>query len=341
MREACVAKSKICVSILQSKQRNIYTPNHRQVHMSISVCVIGVGGVGEAIAHTFVAQELCSVLFLKDANFEKAQGVAMDFNHANALTHCKVTAVSDWKYVPREIDFVFITAGVRQKPGESRRDLCDRNAEIMKAIVPGISEHSPYAKIIVVSNPCDVMTRIAQTLAGPANIVFGSGTFLDTCRLRSLIASKFNIRAQDVHNAFVLGEHGDSSVLYTRYATVSHIPLAKMMEEDELRDFHTQVIDSAEQVIQRKGYTSTAISFACAEILRAMLHREHTIMPLSVNVKSHINGVSEDVCLSVLCTINREGVFVFEKHGMRKQESRQLAKTAEQLIALQRRDVRR
>ncbi len=218
---------------------------------------------------------------------------------------------------------VVITAGVRQNVGESRRDLLARNVGVFRAIVPPLARASPGAVFLVVSNPVDVMTYVTWRLSGlPASQVIGSGTFLDTSRLRVLVAQRFGLSAMSVH-ATIIGEHGDASVPVWTGATAGGIPLEALgaltgeassagsaTESGSAplpyQQLHEQVKAAAASVIKLKGYTNWAIGAAVENIARCVLHDEHRAMPVSVNVRGHY-GVTEDTYLSLPSIVGAAG----------------------------------
>jgi L-lactate dehydrogenase len=206
---------------------------------------------------------------------------------------------------------VIVTAGAAQKPGESRLSLVERNVSIMKNIMPNILAFSPEATICIVSNPCDLMTAVAAKIAGPSvppGRIFGSGTCLDSSRLRSILAKKLNIDAMAV-TGYVIGEHGDSSVPVWSSVSVGGVPLlAAGQAPTELHnEMHKDVVNSAYEVIARKGYTNWAVGLTGAYISNAVLDDTRHIMPVSTCIRG-MHGVTEDVFLSMPCSIGSHGV---------------------------------
>jgi L-lactate dehydrogenase len=213
--------------------------------------------------------------------------------------------------VSSDSHLVIITAGAAQKPGESRLNLVEKNVSIMKQIIPKVLAFSPNAAICIVSNPCDLMTAIAAKIAGPsipAGRIFGSGTCLDSSRLRSLLSKKLNIDASAV-SGYVIGEHGDSSVPVWSSVRVGGVPLLQQGQEpSQIHDnMHREVVNSAYDVIQRKGYTNWAVGLTGAYIGRAILDDTRQIMPVSTCVRG-MNGIEEDVFISMPCSLGSSGV---------------------------------
>src|SRR5512140_2837497 len=181
------------------------------IHRPVRVAVVGAGNVGATFAHTLLLSGLASEIVLIDANRRKAEGEAMDLNHAVPLTQPARVWVGDYKDCTGSIVTV-ITAGAAQKPGETRLDLAARNVDIFRQIVPNIVENNPNGIILVATNPVDVLSYATWKMSGlPKDRVFGSGTILDTARFRFLLSQFFGVDARSVH-AFIIGEHGDSEV---------------------------------------------------------------------------------------------------------------------------------
>jgi L-lactate dehydrogenase len=214
--------------------------------------------------------------------------------------------------VSADSHLVIITAGAAQKAGESRLNLMERNVGIMKSVVPKVLAFSPEASVCIVANPVDVMTAVAAKIAGPTippGRIFGSGTCLDSSRLRSLIAKKLNnVDASDV-SGYVIGEHGDSSVPVWSSVRVGGVPLLKRDElPSQIHDnLHKEVVDSAYDVIEKKGYTNWAVGLTGAYIGRAVLDDTRQIMPVSTCVRG-MYGIEEDVFASIPCSIGSTGV---------------------------------
>jgi L-lactate dehydrogenase len=227
------------------------------------VSIIGCGQVGLAIAYAILNQELCGTLALVDIDSKKLEGEAKDFLQGSAFhQRISIEASSDYA-VSKNSHLVIITAGAAQRPGESRLGLVERNTKIMGMVVPKVLENSPEAAICIVSNPCDVMTAVAAKIAGPSvpvGRIFGSGTCLDSSRLRSLIAQSLDLDPKNIHG-YVIGEHGDSSIAVWSSVRVGALPLLKEDEEPDetLKCLHREVVHSAGDVIKLKGYTNWAI----------------------------------------------------------------------------------
>ena len=198
-----------------------------------------------------------------DIATQKLEGEAKDFQQGSAF-HQHTTILASDKYdVSADSDLVIITAGLAQKPGETRLSLVGRNAKIMKMIMPQVLKYSPNASILIISNPCDIMTAIAAKIAGPdfpQGKVFGAGTCLDSSRLQTFIAQSMDLDPRNVHG-YIIGEHGDSSIPVWSSVRVGALPLLKPGQEPDeiLLDIHKAVVNCAYDVINLKGYTNWAI----------------------------------------------------------------------------------
>lgn len=234
---------------------------HHLGHKKVSI--IGCGQVGMATAYSFLNQATAGTIALVDMNREKLLGEAKDLEQGSAFhQHVRILA-SDEYSVTQESHLVIVTAGAAQKPGESRLNLLERNVEIMKNVIPKVLAFSPSAAICIVANPCDILTAVASKIAGPSvppGRIFGSGTCLDSSRLRSLISKRLDLDASTVQG-YILGEHGDSSVPIWSSVKVGGVPLVSAGQEpgDVHDEMHRTVVESAYDVIERKGSTNWAI----------------------------------------------------------------------------------
>jgi L-lactate dehydrogenase len=243
--------------------------------------------------------------------------------------------------VSADSDVVIVTAGVAQKPGESRLSLLERNAEIMSHVIPEVLKYSPRATICIASNPCDIMAAVAAKLAGPtvaAGRVFGSGTCLDTSRLQSLIGNMLDIDAQNVHG-YVVGEHGDSSVALWSSVRVGgasyyETPWTQGDAAAVQAAMHKHIVDSAYEVIEKKGYTNWAIGMTGAYLCKAVMRDERRITTVSTCVRG-IHGIEHDVFLSMPCTVGASGVRRVVNVPMTEHEIEQFKRTAESIWTVQ------
>ncbi|XP_010941130.1 L-lactate dehydrogenase A [Elaeis guineensis] len=316
------------------------SPTKRQIKIS----VIGTGNVGMAIAQTILTQDLADELALVDAKPDKLRGEMLDLQHAAAfLPRTKICASPDYA-VTAASDLCIITAGARQIAGESRLDLVQRNLALFREIVPPLARYSPDALLLVVSNPVDVLTYIAWKLSGfPPNRVIGSGTNLDSSRFRFLLADHLEVNAQDVQ-AYMVGEHGDSSVALWSSISVGGVPVLSSLEKHQiayeaevLESIRKAVVGSAYEVIRLKGYTSWAIGYSVASLARSLLRDQHRIHPVSLLAKGFY-GIPDDheVFLSLPARLGRGGVLSVANVQLTDEESNRLRSSAHTLWEIQR-----
>ncbi|CAL9060935.1 unnamed protein product [Musa banksii] len=317
-------------------------PSPTKRHTKISV--VGAGNVGMAIAQTILTQHLADELALVDAKPDMLRGEMLDLQHAAAfLPHTKILASTDYS-VTAGSDICIITAGARQLPGETRLSLLQRNLALFKQIVPPVAKHSPGALLVVVSNPVDVLTYIAWKLSGfPPNRVIGSGTNLDSSRFKFLLAEHLEVNAQDVQ-AYMVGEHGDSSVALWSSISVGGVPILSQLTKDKaameqgvLERIRKAVVESAYEVIRLKGYTSWAIGYSVASLARSLLRDQHRIHPVSLLAKGFY-GIPEDheVFLSLPAQLGRSGVLSVANIQLSEEEAARLRRSADTLWELQR-----
>lgn len=298
---------------------------------ALKVSIIGCGHVGVTTAYTMLLDGTPSEIVLLSRDKDKAIGEALDLEHALPfLDAVTITPTDDYADI-KDSKFVVITAGAAQKPGQTRLDLVETNIKILKSIIPKIVEASPDAVILIVSNPVDVLTFVANKMEGvkPGKI-FGSGTILDTARLRFHLAEKLKVNPSSIH-AYILGEHGDSSFPVFSSATVGGQPINELKEFDpeEAKKAFTQARDAAYKIINAKGATFYAIATAVTEIMDAVLRDEKKVLPVSVPIND-FHGVS-DVALSVPCIIGKNGVERQLQISMDENEMKLLKKSADVL----------
>ncbi|MGE5608765.1 MAG: L-lactate dehydrogenase [Bacillota bacterium] len=277
------------------------------------IAIIGAGSVGATIAYASLIRGVAKQIVLQDVNKQKVEAEVLDLNHGMQFVPMATVAGSDDLEICHDADVIVITAGAKQKAGQTRMDLAAANAEICRKIVPRLVELSPRAILLLVTNPVDVITYVTLKISGlPAQRVFGSGTVLDSSRFRFLIAKRLKVAVQNVH-AYVAGEHGDSEIPLWSSATVGNIPLhawavpghGKLSVRDRAEIFDN-VKNAAYQIIHGKGATNYAIGLAAARILEAILRDESRVLPVS-SLTNDFYGIS-DVCLSLPSIVNRSGV---------------------------------
>ena len=277
------------------------------------IAIIGAGSVGATIAYACLIRGVGKQIALYDINRQKVEAEVLDLNHGMQFVPMATVEGSDDLEVCRGADVVVITAGAKQKPGQTRMDLAATNVNIFRQIVPKLVEMSPDTILLMVSNPVDVLTYAALKMSGlPARRVLGSGTVLDSSRFRFLIAKRLTVAVQNVH-AYIAGEHGDSEIPLWSSATVGNVPLhqwavaghGKLSGRDRTEIFET-VKGAAYRIIQGKGATNYAVGLATTRIIEALLNDENQVLPVS-SLLTDYHGIS-DVCLSVPSIVNRGGV---------------------------------
>jgi L-lactate dehydrogenase len=255
---------------------------------------------------------LFSEIAMIDADMEKAEGEAMDISHGIPFArHMRIYAgtYDDVK----DAGIVIITAGANQKPGETRLDLVHKNVGIFKSIIPQITSRNFEGILLVVANPVDILTRVAQKLSGlPENRVIGSGTVLDTGRLKYRLSDHLQVDSKSIH-AFIIGEHGDSEIVAWSSANVSGVPLSNFCEmrghyehreaENEIAE---KVKNSAYDIIQRKRATYFGVAMAVKRICEVIVRNEEAILPVSTAMHGE-HGI-DDVVLSMPCVVGRNGI---------------------------------
>lgn len=315
-------------------------PSPTKRHTKVSV--IGAGNVGMAIAQTILTQDLIDELALVDSKPDKLRGEMLDLQHAAAfLPRTRILSSVDYS-VTAHSDLCIVTAGARQIPGESRLNLLQRNVALFSAIIPPLARHSPDAILLIVSNPVDVLTYVAWKLSGfPSNRVIGSGTNLDSSRFRFLIADHLDVNAQDVQ-AFIVGEHGDSSVALWSSISVGGVPVLSFLEKQEipyeketLEKIHKAVIGSAYEVISLKGYTSWAIGYSVANLARTLLRDQRRIHPVSVLAKGFYGIGDGEVFLSLPAQLGRGGVLGVTNVNLTDEEAQRLKDSSEAILEVQ------
>jgi L-lactate dehydrogenase len=281
------------------------------------VSIIGTGNVGSTFAYTLMLSGLASDIVLVDINKKKSEGEMMDLNHAMPFSRPATIFSGDYDDC-KDSDIVVITAGLAQKPGETRLQLVEKNTEIFKTIIPAISKATPEAIIIVVSNPVDILTYVTLKISGlPKERIIGSGTTLDTARFRFELGNAFGIDPRNVH-AYIIGEHGDSEVPVWSLANVAGVrltdfcPLCGMnYDQEEMNKLFEKTKTAAYKIIAANGATYYAIASGTLHIVESSLRNEKSVMTVSTLVDDYY-GVS-DVCISVPAIISRSGVREFMK----------------------------
>ena len=277
------------------------------------VAVVGAGSVGATIAYACLIRGVGKTIALYDHDAHKVRAEVLDLNQGMQFVSMATVVGSDDVAVTADADVVVVTAGAKQRPGQSRLDLAAVNVEMLRSLVPRLVELSPKALFLMVTNPVDVLTYAAVQFGGLAGgRVFGSGTLLDSSRLRLLIADHCGVAVQSVH-AFVVGEHGDSELALWSRASIGPVPVEQWsapgctpFDEVTRTMFARKVVNAADEIIRGKGATNYAIGLATARILEATLYDESSVLPVSSMLEGQY-GI-DDVCLSLPCIVNRAGV---------------------------------
>ena len=305
--------------------------------MNNKVTIIGAGSVGATIAYTLVVDSPVSEIVLIDVNHDKARGEALDIKQATPFL--SPTKVYEGTYEDAEgSDIVVITSGIGRKPGQSRIDLAQTNVDIIKSIAPEIVKHAPNAIYVIVANPVDVLTYVFAKVTGlPKRQVLGSGTILDTIRLRTRLSELYSINQKQVH-AYVLGEHGDTSFVAWSTADITGIPLNDYddaltnktvlpitpYQREEVEDY---VRKSGGKIIAGKGATFYGIAASVCHIVKCIYSGADTVMTLSTLLEGEY-GIS-DVCLSTLCVLGNSGILSTLAPKMSDDETEKFRSSAE------------
>lgn len=279
------------------------------------VALVGTGMVGMSYAYSMLNQGICDELVLIDINRKRAEGEAMDLNHGLAFSgsHMKIYA-GEYKDCT-DADIVVICAGVAQKPGETRLDLLKRNASVFRSIIQPVTESGFNGLFLVATNPVDIMTRITYEISGfnPKRVI-GSGTTLDTARLRYLLGESLRVDPRNVH-AYVIGEHGDSEFVPWSQAMIATKPIMSLCgtggEEDmvsrqELKQIEEEVRTAAYKIIEAKQATYYGIGMSLTRITRAIFSDENSVFTVSAMLKGEYG--QSDVYAGVPCIINKNGI---------------------------------
>ncbi len=302
------------------------------------ITIIGSGSVGSTIAYTMTVSGLASEIVMIDINSSKALGEALDI--AQGVPFSVPCSVYAGTYEDAKgSDIVVITSGVPRKVGQSRLELAQVNIDVTKKIIPEITKHAPDAVYVIVSNPVDILTYVFNKCSDiPENRIIGSGTILDTARVRARLSEYYSISQKNVH-AYVLGEHGDSSFIPWSLANISNIPIAECNKSFNIKNGLSSELNYAEieeyvrksggRVIEQKGATFYAVSASVCHLCKCLLGSMDSTM--TVSTMMHGEYGIDDVCLSVLCTAGSKGIQGKVMLPLNDNEIRLLQHSAEQL----------
>lgn len=303
---------------------------------SRKVAVIGTGFVGSSTAFALMESGLFSEMVLLDADKSRAEGEAMDISHGLPFARPMKITAGEYEDL-HDAAIIVITAGAGQKPGETRLDLVKKNVSIFHSIIPEIVKYNTEGILLIVANPVDILTYVAAKLSGfPENRVFGSGTTLDSARLKYLLGEHLSVDARSVH-AWIIGEHGDSQIAAWSSANVSGVPLNDFCEmrgyldhEENMRSIADDVKNSAYSIIEKKKATYYGVAMAVRRICEAIIRDEKSILPVS-SIQHGLYGI-EGVSLSMPSIVGKDGVERTIPVSLNETEEVELKKSA---VALQ------
>jgi L-lactate dehydrogenase len=303
----------------------------------VRIAVVGAGNVGATFAYSLVLSGLASEIVLIDADHARAEGQAMDLDHAVPFNRPVRVWAGDYDDCKGAL-VTMISAGANQKPGETRLDLLKRNVAVFRSVISKVAAVNEEGIILVATNPVDVLTYAAYKISGLSRRrVFGSGTILDTARFRTLLANHFDVDARSLH-AHIIGEHGDSEVPVWSLANIAGVRLADLQgegwaryEPDAMEEIFRKTRDAAYHIIERKGATYYAVASGLLRIVEAIVRDQSTVLSASSLLTGQY-GMS-NVCLSLPTVINRLGVARVLQLDLDESEREKLTRSAEILSA--------
>ncbi|QFG68197.1 L-lactate dehydrogenase [Ornithinimicrobium pratense] len=301
-----------------------------------TVAVIGAGSVGATIAYTALVRGTARRVVLHDINAAKLKAEVLDISHGLSFTPMGSIDGSDDVEICRDARVVVVTAGAKQQPGQSRMELAESTVLLTKKLMPRLLEVAPDATYIMVTNPVDVVTTAALRMTGmPPEQLFGSGTVLDSSRLRYGIADTIGVAVQNVH-AYVVGEHGDTEFPLWSSASVGGVPLVDwsrrhggVLDEDARDAIAHDVVHAAYQIIEGKGATNYAVALACCQIVESVLRDERRVLPVSTMLTGDY-GI-DGVCLSIPTVVGSGGAMERLQVPMSDAERRLLRQSADSI----------
>lgn len=293
------------------------------------IAIIGAGSVGTTTAYALILQNIDAEIILADINEVRCHGEVLDLSDARAL-YGQPQVRTGTAHDVRQADIIIIAAGLRQKPEQARRELFDANKKVVIDIIEQIKPLQTHAIIIMVSNPLDALTMVAQKISGlPRNQVFGTGTFLDSQRLRELVSGRIGINEKSIH-AYILGEHGDTQFPAWSTARIAGKPLLDYIQcsEKDLDDIAHAVKNKAYEIISCKGATFFGIAACVSAICRTILADEKRVTPLSCYIEKF------DVCLSMPVVLGARGIEQILDVPLNAKEEQQLVDSAQSIRTL-------
>jgi len=320
--------------------RNLDKNVSMPVEQNTKVAIVGMGSVGTAIAYACLIRVSAGALALYDVNSTKVRAEVLDLKHGSQFVpHCRISG-SDDIAVTAGSAVVIVTAGAKQKPGQSRLELAAANVAMAQTLIPQLLAHSPEAVVIFVTNPVDVVTFAAtRSVDAAPGHVFGSGTVLDSSRFRYLIAQQADLAVGNVHG-LIVGEHGDSEISLWSSVSVGGVPATEfrrdgvlVFDEQNRRRISTDVVNAAYEIIAGKGATNLAIGLSSARIIEAVLGDQHRVLPVST-VQQGAHGIS-GVALSLPTVVSAHGAGQVLEVPLSESESQGLQASATTLRAAQ------
>ncbi len=302
------------------------------------VSIIGSGNVGTRYAYSLIIKGLARQIVMIDINKKRLEGDVMDLSHGAPYVPPVEIVSGDYPDI-KDSDLIVITAGRNQTPQETRLDLIKDNIQIFQKIIPEIVRIAPSALLLIATNPVDILSYAAYKISGkPSNQVIGSGTVLDTARFRYLLGKCCNLDARNVH-AYILGEHGDTEFAVWSSAMIGGTAIKKYCSiceianecdpERKLNGIFEEVRDSGYKIVERKGETSYGIGLALARITQAILHDEHTILPVSILIEDYL-GIN-DVYLSLPAVLCKNGIKKILQIEFNSEEQEKFKKSAQKM----------
>lgn len=297
--------------------------------------IIGCGFVGSSSAFSLMQSGLFSEIVLIDTNTARAEGEAMDLSHGIPFSNPMEIHAGSYEDISN-CGIVIITAGASQKPGETRLDLAGKNIGIFRQIIPEIVKHNSECTLMIVANPVDVLTYTALKLSGfPANRVIGTGTVLDTARLRYLLSRHLKVDSHSIH-AFIIGEHGDSELIVGSSANISGVGIYDFCRQcdchkchDFMKKLGDDVRNSAYEIIKKKGSTYYGIAMSVRRIAECILRDEHSIIPVSSLIEGHYG--LHNICISVPTVVGSGGAEKVVDIELNSDEQHKLESSAQSL----------
>ncbi len=298
--------------------------------MKNKVTIIGAGMVGSTVAYSLILQDIVDEIALIDLNEDLVKSQVMDLEHSIPFVGRTDVKVGDYDDCADSAVAV-ITCGAAQKPGETRLDLVQKNAAIIKKVIPAIFDKNPDIILVMVTNPVDVLTHVAVSLfPEKKDQIMGTGTILDSARFRHLIGKKLDVDPKSIH-AYILGEHGDSEFPVWSTASIGNMQIGTCdcISPEEQENIFTQARGAAYTIIEGKQSTYYAIGAGCAHLIRAIVRNKKSVLPVSHLIEGTYD--INDVCLSMPAIVGYTGLMGKLCIKLNKTEQKQLKKTAEVL----------